>query len=189
MTEKLSAMPVPANIFTGSDNDKLRYITFTEYEVQKRLSCLHEEKSPGVDNMSCRLLKAICPEIIVPVTLLFNLSMSEGKVPLYWKLAKVTSTYKQGAQNYPQNYRPISLTCHLSTIMKNTVLGVITQHLNKFNLIRGSQHGFRRGRSCVTNLLAFLNKVTTCSDAKESVDIIFLDFARAFDKVPHERLM
>ena len=73
--------------------------------------------------------------------------------------------------------------------MESIVRDVITQHLNKFNLINSSQHGFRRGRSCVTNLLAFLDKVTSYRDDKESVDIIFLDFAKAFDKVPHSRLM
>jgi len=69
------------------------------------------------------------------------------------------------------------------------VRDVVTQHLNKFDLIMSSQHGFRRGCSCVTNLLAFLDKVTSYRDDKESVDIIFLDFAKAFDKVPHSRLI
>jgi len=73
--------------------------------------------------------------------------------------------------------------------MESIVRDVITQHLNNFDLIMSSQHGFRRGYSCVTNLLAFLDKVTSYRDAKESIDIIFLDFAKAFDKVPHNRLM
>ena len=126
----------------------------------KRLLRLREGKSPGVDEMSSRLLKAVCHEITVPVTLLFNLSMSECKVPNDWKLANVTPIYKQGSRNSPENYRPISLTCHLSKIMESIVRDVITQHPNKFNLINSSLHGFRRGRSCVTNLLAKLDKVT-----------------------------
>ena len=52
-----------------------------------------------------------------------------------------------------------------------------------------SQHGFRKGRSCLTNLLTFLDKVTGCLDTGESVDVIFLDFAKAFDKVLHRRLL
>ena len=188
--ENVTDIPVPTNIFTGNDGDRLRDIIFTEEEVLKRLLRLWEDKSPGVDEMSSRLLKAVCHEITVPVTLLFNLSMSECKVPNDWKLANVTPIYKQGSRNSPENYRPISLTCHLSKIMESIVRDVITQHLNKFNLINGSQYGFRRGRSCVTNLLAFLDKVTSYRDDKESVDnIIFLDFAKAFDKVPHSRLM
>ena len=185
----MTDIPVPTNIFTGSDDDKLYDITFNEEEVLKRLLSLREDKSAGVDEMSSRFIKAVCHEITVPVTILFNLSMSECKVPYDWKHANVTPIYKQGSRSSPENYRPISLTCHLSKVMESIVRDVITRHLNNFNLITGSQHGFRRGRSCVTNLLAFLDKVTSYRDDKESIDIIFLDFAKAFDKVPHNRLM
>jgi len=73
--------------------------------------------------------------------------------------------------------------------MESIVRDVITQHFNKFDVIMSSQHGLRRGRSCVTNLLAFLDKATSYRDDKQSADIIFLDFAKAFDKVPHSRLI
>ena len=62
-------------------------------------------------------------------------------------------------------------------------------HLDRHHLIRDSQHGFRRGRSCTTNLLEFLDKVTEGINEKESVDVVFLDFAKAFDKVPYRRLL
>jgi len=88
--------------------------------------------------MSSRFIKAVCHEITVPVTLLFNLSMSECKVPHDWKLANVTPIYKQGSRNSPENYRPISLTCHLSKVMESIVRDVITQHLKMFDLITSS---------------------------------------------------
>jgi len=188
-SRKCDRHTVPTNIFTGSDGDRLRDIIFTEEDVLKRLLCLQEDKSTGVDEMSSRLLKPVCHGITVPVALLFNLSTSECKVPNDWKLANVTPIYKQGSRNSPENYRPISLTCHLSKVMESIIRDVITQHLNKFDLINSSQHVFRRGRSFVTNLLAFLDKVASYRDDKESVDIIFLDFTKAFDKVPHSRLM
>ena len=187
--ENMTDIPVPTNMFSGNDSDKLCDIIFTEEEVRKRLLCLREDKSAGVDEMSSRFIKDVCHELTAPVTLLFNQSMSECKVPHDWKLANVTPIYKQGSRSSPENYRPISLTCHLSKIMESIVRDVITQHLNKFDLITSSQHCFRRGCSCVTNLLAFLDKVTSYRDDKESVDIIFLDFAKAFDKVPHSCLM
>ena len=62
-------------------------------------------------------------------------------------------------------------------------------YLETNKLLRTSQHGFRKGRSCLTNLLTFLDQVTDGLDRGESVDVIFLDFAKAFDKVPHERLL
>jgi len=155
----------------------------------KRLQRLRENKSAGVDDISSRFLKAISSEVVTPVTLLFNRSMSESKVSHDWKMANVTPIFKQGSRNLPENYRPISLTCHLSKVMESIVRDVITQHLTKFNLILSSQHGFRRGHSCVTNLLAFFDKVMSYNDDRESVDIIFIDFAKAFDKVPHRRLI
>jgi len=73
--------------------------------------------------------------------------------------------------------------------MESVVRDVITGHLDRHHLIKDSQHSFRRGRSCTTNLLEFLDKVTEAMNEKESVDVIFLDFAKAFDKVPHKRLL
>ena len=65
----------------------------------------------------------------------------------------------------------------------------MTQHLDKKHLIKNSQHGFRRGRSCASNLLSFLERTTAAVDKGEAVDIVFLDFAKAFDKVPTKRLL
>jgi len=164
-------------------------ITNSKTNTPAVLSSLHrlqEHKSAGVDDISSRLLKAISSEVAIPVTLLFN---CKGKVPHDWKMANVTPIFKQGNRNLPENYRPISLTCHLSNVMESIVRDVITQYLTKFDLILSSQHGFRRGRSCVTNLLAFLDKVTSYDDDRESVNIIFLDFAKVFDKVLHRHLM
>ena len=73
--------------------------------------------------------------------------------------------------------------------MESIIRDAITEHLDKYNLISNSQHGFRSGRSCTTNLLTFLDEVTSAVDRGNGVDAIFLDFAKAFDKVPHRRLL
>ena len=73
--------------------------------------------------------------------------------------------------------------------MESIIKNDITQFLVKRKLIRSSQHGFVKGRSCTSNILEFLEKVTAAVDSGESVDVIFLDFAKAFDKVPRERLL
>ena len=62
-------------------------------------------------------------------------------------------------------------------------------HLSKNNLIRSSQHGFMARKSCLTNLLEYLEELTTLVDQGHAVDIVYLDFAKAFDKVPHRRLI
>jgi hypothetical protein len=62
-------------------------------------------------------------------------------------------------------------------------------HLKRNNIINNSQHGFRKGRSCTTNLLEFMETVTKAADEGKAVDVIYLDFAKAFDKVPIKRLI
>ena len=187
--EDTTSIPQPANIFKEFDNDRLLNVEITEEVVKARLASLREDKSPGADGLSPRLLKQISEELAYPVTVLFNQSMDEGAVPQDWKIANVTPIFKKGSRCQPENYRPVSLTSQLSKVMESVVRDTITGHLDRHHLIRDSQHGFRRGRSCTTNLLEFLDKVTEGINQKESVDVIFLDFAKAFDKVPHRRLL
>ena len=73
--------------------------------------------------------------------------------------------------------------------MESIVRDAIVIHLSKHNLIRSSQHGFMAGRSCLTNLLEYLEDLTHLVDQCHSVDFVYLDFAKAFDKVPHRRLI
>ena len=87
-----------------------------------------------------------------------------------------------------QNYRPVNVTCQVCKIFETLVRDRLVKHLEENSLIRESQHGFRKGRSCLTNLLTFLDKVTGCIDSGNSVDVVFLDFTKAFDKIPHSRL-
>ena len=157
--------------------------------VEKKLQELRSDKSPGADDMSPRLLKAIGDEIAIPVTILFKQSLAEGCVPLDWRAANVMPIFKKGSRNKPENYRPVSLISQLSKVMESIIRDAIVEHLDRHNLVLDSQHGFQRGRSCTTNLLVFLDKVSLAVDNSVSVDAIFLDLAKAFDKVPHQRLL
>lgn len=89
----------------------------------------------------------------------------------------------------PCNYRPVSLTSHICKVMESIIKDKMIDHLNKFDLINLTQHGFLSRRSCLTNLLDFLETVTNYVDCGYPVDVIYLDFQKAFDKVPHKRLM
>jgi hypothetical protein len=115
--------------------------------------------------------------------------MEEGIVPDDWKEANVTPIFKKGAKSKPENYRPVSLTSVSCKIMESIIRDAMTQHLQTSKLIKDSQHGFLKDRSCVTNLLEFLEKATTVVNSGKGFDVIYLDFAKAFDKVPVERLL
>ena len=106
-----------------------------------------------------------------------------------WKSATVSPIYKSGSKNDPANYRPISLTSQLCKVLESLMRDRIVRHLENNQLIGETQHGFRKGRSCLTNVLSFLDKVTSSIDAGSSIDVVFLDFAKAFDKVPQQRLL
>ena len=110
-------------------------------------------------------------------------------VPGDWRIANVTSIFKKGDRTDASNYRPISLTSILCKMLESLIRDAIMNHLLEHSLIRPSQHGFWPHRSCLTNLLEFLEEVTKLVDAGHSVDLLYLDFSRAFDKVPHKRLL
>ena len=89
----------------------------------------------------------------------------------------------------PGNHRPISLTCIICKVMEAIIRDNIVEHLTNNELIRASQHGFMNSKSCLTNLIEYLDTLTKLVDAGHNVDVIYLDFAKAFDKVPHQRLL
>ena len=128
-------------------------------------------------------------EVSKPLSILFTKSMKEGKIPDDWRRANVTPLFKKGSKFAPGNYRPVSLTSVVCKTMERIVKEALTKHLDANQVISDSQHGFRSGKSCQTNLLEFMEKMTEWADMGQAVDVIYLDFAKAFDKVCHIRLI
>ena len=121
--------------------------------------------------------------------MIFNKSISEGKVPDDWKCANITPVFKKGPKGKPGNYRPISLTSILCKVFESFMKDLLLNHLISNNILRLSQHGFLPGKSTTTNLIEYLDALTQHLDYGNAVDVIYLDFAKAFDKVPHKRLL
>ena len=120
---------------------------------------------------------------------IFRNSAVQRKAPSGWKQANVAPLFKKGAKDNPANYRPISLTSVPCKIFESIIADLIVEHLEKENLLLNSQHGFRHNRSCLSNLLEFFHDIFSIYDNSRAVDIIYLDFQKAFDKVPHKKLM
>ena len=99
----------------------------------------------------------------------------------------MTPIYKKGCREDPGNYRPVSLTSVPGKVMEQIVLREITWHVRDNRAIRPSQHGFTKGRSCLTNLISFCDLVTHLVDEGKAVDVVYLDFSKAFDTVSHCR--
>jgi len=179
--EDKSYIPEPEQIYNGSASDKLEHILVTPDIVKSKLTELNVNKSSGPDGFHPKFLFEVRNEISKPLADLYNLSLDQGIVPLEWKSAVVTPIHKKGSKTDPQNYRPISLTSILCKVLESIIKDSIVAFVDKFNLIRDSQHGFMRGMSCLTNLLDFVEEITYLLDEDNSVDIIYLDFAKAFD--------
>ena len=122
------------------------------------------------------------------MALLFNLSLATGAILEIWKLANVTPIFKKGAKTTPGNYRLVSLTSIICKVMESLLRDQIVIHLAENDLIYQSQHGFMTKKSCLTNLLEYLETLSKLIDEGHAVDVVYLDFAKAFDKVPHARL-
>jgi len=180
--------PELANQFLGPEVDPLGSVNITEEMVKEKIMKLDVNKASGPDEISTRFLIESVHEITNPLANLFNRMLHETYVPNSWKVAVVTPIHKKGSRNLASNYRPVSLTSQMSKLFESLLRDVIVDHLETKALLRSSQHGFRRKRSCLTNLLEFLNDVTSKVDSGSPVDVIYLDFQKAFDKIPHKRL-
>ena len=164
-------------------------IQITKETVLKKVQQLDTTKSPGPDGFHARFLNELAEELSEPLAQIFTKSLEEGSLPTTWKDANVTPIYKKGAKSDPGNYRPISLTSIVCKIMESIIRDEVMTHLKENDLLTCNQHGFVPKRSCLTNLLDMMDKWTDALDTQTPVDAIYLDFAKAFDSVPHQRLL
>ena len=168
---------------------ELTDMSITKDTVLKKLKQLDPTKSPGPDGFHSRVLKELADELAEPLAMIFNKSLEEGSLPDEWKDANVSPIFKKGEKSNPGNYRPISLTSIVCKVMESILRDRIMEHLTDNELLTRCQHGFVPKRSCITNLLDVMDKWTDSLDIGKPVDAVYLDFAKAFDSVPHHRLV
>ena len=168
--------------------DTMTDIKCTKEEIRDAIKKLDKYKAAGPDEVYNRLLIEGMDSLSQPLQLIFNRSLEKSEIPNDWKIGHVVPIFKKGNKSEVGNYRPVSLTSVVCKLLERIIKNRITEHLNKYNLISNSQHGFREGRSCLTNLLESLDFITNEIDQGRAVDVISLDFAKAFDKVAHRRL-
>ena len=157
--------------------------------VLEKLKALDQNKACGVDKLHPFLLKNCAEAFTVPITLIFRASLSDSQLPVQFRLANVTPLFKKGDKSVPSNYRPVSLTSIPCKIMESIIRSRMEDYLYKNNFLAKEQHGFVKSKSCTTNLLETLDLISCSLDNGIPVDVILLDFAKAFDTVPHKRLL
>lgn len=164
-------------------------VNITPAEVRNIIKKFNVNKACGPDGIHSKFLNETADLISVPLSLIFSKSLEYCEIPEDWKLANVVPIFKKGSKKDVCNYRPVSLTSLVCKVLEKWIKVQIEKHITQFNLIKNSQHGFRKGKSCLTNLLSFLDFITDKLDNGENIDVIYLDFSKAFDKVPHKRLI
>ena len=167
----------------------LSTITVTREEVKKKLVQLKIDKSQGPDKIHPRLLKELAHELSDPLTKIFNTSLKQGRLPTIWKRAQVTAIFKKRSRKEPCNYRPVSLTCIACKVLESIIRDHLMDHLKRNKLFSNRQYGFIGGRSTGLQMLKVLDKWTEIMDRGGEIDVIYLDFMKAFDTVPYRRLI
>ena len=189
-----------ASVFTNDVNEPSDYpeqnnghvmssCMITPNIVAKYIDKLRNTTSKDPNGYSNRLLKDFKNELKSPLSKLFNASLNTGVVPNDWKIANVMPIFKKGQKSLPSNYRPVSLTSVICKLFERILQGGMVEHLERNNLLKRSQHGFRSRLSCATNLITFLEYTTGHIDNGIPIDAIYYDFSKAFDKVPIRKLM
>lgn len=174
---------------TARNLDSISNLVVTKDEVVNLINKLDINKGCGPDGVSNRILKEGIDSLSLALTLIFNKSLTEAVIPNDWKLANVVPVFKKGNREVVSNYRPISLTSVVCRLLEKVIKIKLINFLDRFKLINKTQHGFTNKRSCLTNLLEYVDYVTNIINNGDTADVVYLDLSKAFDKVSHSKLI
>ncbi|PKU49358.1 rna-directed dna polymerase from mobile element jockey- hypothetical protein [Limosa lapponica baueri] len=156
-----------------------------EDQVRDQVSKLDIRRSMGPDGMHPQVLRELEEVIAGPLPIISERSWRTGEVPQDWRKANVTPVFKKGKKEDPGNYRLVSFTSIPGKMTERLALDVISKYMEEKKAIRSSQHGFTKGKLCLTNLIAFYDSLSGWIDEGRAVNAVCLDFSKAFDAVSH----
>ena len=159
--------------------------------VQKLLAHINPSKASGPDNIPNRILKECANQLAPSLSIIFQLSIDSGELPKDWREANISCIFKKGDKHLAENYRPVSLTSVPSKLLEHIFYKhmYILKHLETNKILTSLNHGFRSGYSCETQLLTTFNDFMKEYDKGNQTDVAILDFSKAFDTVPHKKLL
>ena len=171
--------------------DLIDSVHFTPQAVFDLLHSLSVDKPCTPDLIPAKLLKEGAEGICVSLSHLFQLSFERGILPRDWTSANVVPVFKRDDRHKPANYRPISLTSLIVKVMEKIIHSAarIVSCLESKNLLNSFQFGFRSCHSTVDLLLRTTHDMALALEERASLHCLLLDFSKAFDSVPHERLL
>ena len=156
----------------------LRLFSFSEFH-----------KACGPDELPNMVLSKCAKSLAPGISVLFQKSLDSGILPKDWTDANVTPVFKKGDKHAPENYRPVSLTSVISKTLEHIVCHHMHAHFDEHKVLTDVNHGFRSGFSCETQLTVTIDELARNTDAGFQTDVTILDFLKAFDTVPHKKLL
>ena len=176
----------PLDIFPKSTDSEDRFLTdlvLTRKDIEDAIKGVSPSAAAGPDRFPAILLKKCAHILSLPLVIIWQDSLDKGIVPPILKAANIVPIHKGDLRSVPKNYRPVALTSHLIKVFEKVLRKHIVDYMEKHLLFNPSQHGFRMGRSCLSQLLNHYDHILSLLENGNDVDVIYIDFAKAFDKV------
>ena len=165
------------------ENAPFRDIEISECDVRRAIEQTRINSAPGIDSVPPILLHKCKDELVKPLTKILKKSVKTGNIPPVWKEAIITPIYKGGSKVTPANYRPVSLTSQIAKLLERIIRWYMVEFLEINNAFPDTQHGFRPFRSTVSQLLEHYDDIIDALENNENIDIVMLDYSKAFDTI------
>ena len=179
------AIPEPE----GEPFPDMNDIAVQEEGVRKLLKTCNPIKASGPDCIPARILRECADEMAPILTAIFTRSIETGMVPEDWRQANISPVFKKGQRYEAANYRPVTLRSLSCKLIEHVIVNNVMKHLDTHQILTDCQHGFRMRRSCETQLVTLIHELLSALDEGTQTDMVILDFSKAFDCVPHQRLL
>ena len=169
--EDINQVPTPS----GTPYPDREEIEVDEDGIRELLQKTNPRKATDPDNIPVRILKDCASELASLLTIIFNRSISEGKVPEDWRHANVTAIFKKGTRHDAASYRPVSLMSLCCKLLDHVIVSKTVKRLERYNILNDCQHGFRTKRRCETQILTLYHELAASIDKKIHTDMIILE--------------
>ena len=170
-------------------NFPMEDLNFSTTDIEEAIDSIQANSSSPEMEIPAKVFKKCKTVISLPIKLIWDESYDSENVPKHYKFQYITPIHKKDSTAHAYNYRPIAITSHIIKIFERILKKHIVQYLEDNNIINEKQHGFRKGKSCLTQLLAHYDNILYNAIQGNDTDIIYLDFAKAFDKIDHKILI
>ena len=169
--------------------ESIPHLYITSEGVEKLLRGINPSKAQGPDRIPNLVLKTCAVQLAPGLATIFQRSVDAGTLPSDWRSANIAPVFKKGDVHLAENYRPVSLTCVTCKLLEHIICKHMLDHLERNRILTSLNHGFRSGYSCETQLVTTVHDLLTKYDIGAQVDVAILDFSKAFDTVPHKKLL